>query len=81
MINDKADQVMTRLFQSLPSRCQIGLETSMKGTNLVFECVHLLYGKCHKINPNCVRSYIDSLRTLLQIGNNSHKMGRLFSSR
>ena len=60
MINDKADQVMTRLFQSLPSRCQIGLETSMKGTKLVFECVHLLYGKYHKINPNCVRSYIDS---------------------
>ena len=60
MINGKADEVKTRLFQSLPSKCQIGLETSMKGTNLVFECVHLLYGKCQKINPNCVRSYIDS---------------------
>ena len=60
MINDKADEVKTKLFQSLPSKCQIGLETSMKGTNLFFEYVHLLYGKCQKINPNCVRSYIDS---------------------
>ena len=25
-----------------------------------FGCVQLLYYKCHKINPNCGRSYIDS---------------------
>ena len=30
MINDKIDEVIGELFQSLLPRCQIGLETSMK---------------------------------------------------
>ena len=60
MINDKADEVIEDLFQSLRSRYQIGLETSMKGSDFVFDCVHLLYYKCHKINPNRCGSYIDS---------------------
>ena len=33
----------------------------MKGSEFVFDYVHLLYYKCHKkINPNCDGSYIDS---------------------
>ena len=32
----------------------------MKGSDFVFDCVDLLYYKCHKINPNHVGSYIDS---------------------
>ena len=32
----------------------------MKGSELVFDYVHLLYHKCHEINPNRVGSYIDS---------------------
>ena len=32
----------------------------MKGSEFVFYYVHLLYYKCHKINPNRGRSYIDS---------------------
>ena len=47
MINDKADKVLEELFQSLLSRYQIVLETSMKGSNFVFDSVHLLYYKCH----------------------------------
>ena len=43
MINYKADEVIEELFQSLLSRHQIGLETSMKGSDLVFDCVHFLY--------------------------------------
>ena len=31
MISDKADEVIEEHFQSLPSRNQVGLETSMKG--------------------------------------------------
>ena len=31
----------------------------MKG-DFVFHYVHLLYYKCHEINPNCGGSYIDS---------------------
>ena len=33
----------------------------MKGSDFVFDYVHLLYYKFHKINPNCAGSYIDSL--------------------
>ena len=32
----------------------------MKGSQFVFDYVHLLYCKCHKINPICGRLYIDS---------------------
>ena len=39
MINDKAEEVIKELFQSLLSRYQIGLETSMKGSEFVFDCV------------------------------------------
>ena len=60
MINDKADEVIEQLFQSLLLRYQIGLETSTKSSEFVFDCVHLLYYKCHKINLNCGGSYIES---------------------
>ena len=55
MINDKADEVIEALFQSILSRYQTPLETSiksMKGSAFIFDCVHLLYYKCHKIKPN-----------------------------
>ena len=32
----------------------------IEGSEFVFNYVHLLYYKCHKINPNCGGSYIDS---------------------
>ena len=48
MINDKADEVIEEPFRSPLSIYQIGLETSMKGSEFVFDCVHLLYDKCHK---------------------------------
>ena len=32
----------------------------MKGKKILFDYVHLLYYKCHRINPNHDRSYIDS---------------------
>ena len=32
----------------------------IKSSNFVFGYVHLLCHKCHKINPNCGGSYIDS---------------------
>ena len=49
MINDKADEVIKELFQSLLFRCQTGLETSRKGSEFAFDCVHSLYGKCQEI--------------------------------
>ena len=52
MRHDKADKVIEELFGSILSRYQIGLETSMKGSNFIFDYVILLNSKCHKINLN-----------------------------
>ena len=54
IIINKADEVIKGLFQSLLSRYQIGLETSMKDSDFIFDCIHLL------LNPNRGGSYIDS---------------------
>ena len=59
MINDKADEVIKELFQSLKNRYQNNLE-SMKGSEFVFDYVHLLYHTYHKINLNHGGLYLDS---------------------
>ena len=73
MINDAADEVIEELFDSLKNRYQNNLE-SMKGSEFVFDYVHLLYYKCIinvllyyncivnviKKDANCGGSYIDS---------------------
>ena len=59
MINDKADEVRKELFDSQKHIYQNNLE-SKKGTEFIFDYVHLLYFKCHEINPNRSVSYIDS---------------------
>ena len=60
MINDKAGEVVGKLFQSFVSRYQTGLEASLKVSDFDIDCVNLLYYKCHKINPNQGGSYINS---------------------
>ena len=60
MINDEPDEVIKELFDSFKKRYQNNLE-SMKGSEFVFNSVHLLYYECHTVNPNCGGSYIDSL--------------------
>ena len=55
----KPDDVIKELFDSLKNRCQNNLE-SMKGSELVFDYVQLLYYGCHKTKPNPCGSYIDS---------------------
>ena len=30
----------------------------MKGSDVVFDCVHLLHLKCHKINSKCGRFFV-----------------------
>ena len=59
MISDEADEVMKKLFVSLKNRYQNNFE-SMRGSEIVFDYVQLLYYKCHKINLNHGGSYIDS---------------------
>ena len=59
LINDEVDEVIKELFDSLKSRYQNNLE-SIKGSEFVFEYVHLMYCKCHKTNPIRGVSYVDS---------------------
>ena len=42
VIYDKADEVIEELLQSLLSRYQIELETSIKVSDFVFHCIYLL---------------------------------------
>ena len=58
MINDKTNEVIKERFDSLKNRYQNNLE-SIKGSGFVFNYGHILYYKCHKINPNAGGSYID----------------------
>ena len=59
MIYAQSDEVIQELFESPLFRYQIELESSMKGSDFIFDCVNLLHYKCHKINLNRVGSYID----------------------
>ena len=37
--DDKSDEVIEELFELLFNRYQTGLETSMKGSDFIFDCV------------------------------------------
>ena len=56
-----ANEVAEELFESLLSRYQISLETTMRGSGFIFDCVNLMYCKCHKIDFKRGSSDIDSL--------------------
>ena len=60
MSYDNASEVVNKLFESLFSKYQIGLETSTKGSDFIFKSVQLLYFQCRKINFKRGRSYIGS---------------------
>ena len=59
MISDESDEVIEELFNLFKNRYQNSLPKSMRDSEFVFDYVQLLYNKCHKINLNCVGSYID----------------------
>ena len=52
MIYDSTNEVIEERFESLLNRQQTELETPIRGTHFIFDYVHVLYYKCHKINPN-----------------------------
>ena len=56
---DNANEVVNELFEPLLSKYQIGLETSMRGNNFIFDSVQLFYFKCHSINFERGGSYTD----------------------
>ena len=47
------DEVIKELFKWIQNRYQNNLEESMKDRIIVFDYIHLLYYKYHKINLNC----------------------------
>ena len=51
MINNGADEVIKYSFISLKNGYQNNLQL-VKGSEVVFDNLHLLYNKSHKINPN-----------------------------
>ena len=55
-----ANDVIEKLFKSLRSKYQDNLETSMKGSDFIFDSVQLKYYKCDKVNFKRDGSYIDS---------------------
>ena len=55
-----ANEVVNEVFESLRSRYQGNLETSMRGSDFIFDSVQLMYYKCHKVNFRRGDSYIDS---------------------
>ena len=60
MIKDKTNEVIEKLFDLLLNKYKIGLETLMRDSDFIYDCVHLLHSSCHKINFKRGRSYIDS---------------------
>ena len=60
MTYDNANDIIDVRFQSLFSRYQIYLETSLRGRIFIFDSFQLLYCKCHKINFKLSGSCIDS---------------------
>ena len=52
-LNDKTDKVVEKLFKLLLNRYQNNLEATLRGSDFIFDFVHLLFHKSHKINTNC----------------------------
>ena len=59
MICDETDEVVKKSFDSLKNRYQNN-SLSTRDSQFIFNYVQLLYYKCHTMNLNCGRSYIDS---------------------
>ena len=55
-----ANEVVDELFELLRSKYQGNLETSIRGSDFIFDSVQLMYYNCHKVNCICGCSYIDS---------------------
>ena len=63
------------LKNSLCSRYQDGLVTSMKGSDFIFDSVQLMYYKCHEVNFKRGSLFADSPKE--KKSNNKSKKWRL----
>ena len=73
MTYHNTNEFIKEIFESFLLKYQIGLETSMKGNDLVFDSVQLLYYKFHKISFKRGGSYIDSPDWIKKSNNESKK--------
>ena len=64
MIGIETDEIIEELFNYLLQKYRKSLEESTKRNEFVFESVHLLYYKFHKICLSRGGSYIDSPKWL-----------------
>ena len=55
-----ANEVVNELFQSRRSKYQDNLETSMRGSDFIFDSVQLMRYKFYKVNFKRGSSYIES---------------------
>ena len=53
-------EVVNELFDLLRLKYQDNLNTSMRGSDFIFDSVQPMYYKCHKVNYKRGGSYIDS---------------------
>ena len=60
IIGNETNEIIEEIFDSLLQKYQKGLEESMKGSELIFDSVDLLYYEFLKISLNRGGSYIDS---------------------
>ena len=54
------NEVVDELFNSLRLNYQGNLETSMEGSEFIFDLVYMMYYKCHEVNFRRGGPYIDS---------------------
>ena len=60
MLYDNTNEVVNELFEPLLSRYEFGLETSMRGSDFIFDSIRLLFYKCHKVSFKRGGLFIDS---------------------
>ena len=59
-----ADELTDELFKSLRSKNQENLETSMKGSNFIFDSVQLMYYKIFDSVPLMYYKIFDSVQSI-----------------
>ena len=60
MMGSKTDEIIEDLFKSLLQRYQEGLEESMRGSEIIFDGVGVLYYDLNKVSLSRGESYINS---------------------
>ena len=64
MIDSETDEIIEDLFESFSQKYQERLEKSMRGSQFVYDSVHVLYYNLNKVSLSRGGSYIDSPKWL-----------------